>query len=99
MAALMDIQLIPKEGKAHKKVTITFPAVTMTVQEFCDFENRIDEVIDFWHQDNFKPEDKRLYATIKEYLDCIEIPEGLHIKYPNLFDLKITVANLIKKQK
>ena len=48
MAVYYEFQITPKEGQGKKEVTITFPPVTMTVQEFCDFFNRIDQVIEFW---------------------------------------------------
>ena len=98
MAAYMEIRLVPKEGKANKEVTISYPAVTMTVQEFCDFHNRIDEVLGFWAKDNFKPEDKKLVETIENFLDEIEIPEGLPARYPALLDLKTTRVTLTKKK-
>ena len=98
MAVYMEMRLVPKEGKGDKEVTITYPAVTMTVQEFCDFHNRIDEVLGFWAKDNFKQEDKKLVETIETFLDEIEIPEGLPARYPALFGLKTTSVNLIKKK-
>jgi hypothetical protein len=90
----MEVKLVPKEGQGKKEVSIAFPPVTMTVQEFCDFFNRIDEVVDFWHSDNFKPEDKELHAVIKKFLDAIDFPEGLPEKYPTLFDCKAISVNL-----
>jgi hypothetical protein len=92
----METELVPKEGQGGKEATITFPSVTMTVQEFCDFFNRIDQVFDFWRSDNFKPEDDRLYSTIKDFLEMIEFPEGLPRKYPKLFDRKTTNVTLGK---
>ena len=97
MAVYMEMRLVPKEGKGNKEVTITYPAVTMTVQEFCDFHNRIDEVLAFWAKDNFKPTDRKLFETIDNFLEEMEIPEGLPGRYPALFDVKITTVNLTKK--
>lgn len=99
MAAYAELRLVPKEGKGNKEVTIKYPAVTMTVQEFCDFHNRIDEVVGFWAKDNFKPEDKKLVETIEMFLDEMEIPEGLTGKYPALFEVKTTTVNLTKKSR
>ena len=70
----------------------------MTVQEFCDFNNRIDEVLAFWAQDNFTSEDRKLFETMDNFFEEMEIPEGLPGRYPELFDVKTTTVSLGKKE-
>ena len=83
----MEVQLKPKPKMANKRITITFPTVTMTVQEFCDFFNKIGQVLDEWYTTSGE-KDEKTYYTILAFLNAIEIPEGLPAKYPEYFDVE-----------
>lgn len=86
MVKIMSVKLIPKKGQGRKEVTITFPSVTLTVQEFCELFNRIDEVIDSWYEHK---KDEKLYRIIKDFLTLLEFPEGLPARYPDFFDAEV----------